>query len=76
MRLARIQTVTGVRVYFGMRLGPRWHMSRVAPIGPDGTFISDKLVDANSYFASPEVQRAGAASERAFWKRLATRIRW
>ena len=69
-------SIDGERVHFVMCLGPRWYVSRVAPIGPDGKFISDKLVDARSYFASLEVQSAGAARVRAFWKRLATRIRW
>lgn len=65
----------GEHVYFAMRFGPRWHVSRIAPIGPDGKFISDQLVDANSYLAAPEVQRAAHARESAFHKRLRALIK-
>ncbi len=65
----------GEHAYFGMRLGPRWYVSRIAPIGPDGRFMPDKLVDANSFLASPEIQRPARARERAFLRRLKTLIK-
>jgi hypothetical protein len=35
----------GRRVKFGMRFGPRWYVAKEGPVGADGRFVPEQLVE-------------------------------